>query len=136
MHTRRCSIRTLSRGRGYRGPAIQRVCITIEKDESSKCGEAGDILVKCGPERLPEVAVSQVCSPAVLYAQGSILSALVIVALDPAQLCSGEDVVVGGGGMVSSEIDLSSPLIGSVSKERNIHGVAMGRADVEVKRAR
>ena len=56
-----------------------------------------------------------------LDAPCGVLTSSEIIALYPAKLGFLEDVVMGSGGMGTSEIDLSAPLVGCVAKEWDVH---------------
>lgn len=113
--------RTFTGGEDDGRPSAEGVLVLSEEDETSEAGDTGDVLVESVAEVFADVIEGYPSSPPVLDEDGGVLAAFEVVSLESAKLCFLEDVVVGGGGMGPSEIDLPSALVGGVSKERDVH---------------
>lgn len=64
---------------------------------------------------------SYAAPPPVLDEEGRVLAAFEVVPLGSTKLGFLQDVVVRGGGMGTSQIDLASAPVGGVAKERDVH---------------
>ena len=65
--------------------------------------------------------------PNALDVESSVLATFVFLTLESAKLGVVEDVVVGGGGMSASKVDLPPAFVGLISKQGYIHGEVVTR---------
>ena len=109
-------VRTFTRAEYDRGPTSQSLLVLAKKDKTAKSGESGRVLIKGGAEGLPSCGSSQVGSPNALDVESSVLATFVFLTLESAKLGVVEDVVVGGGGMSASKVDLPPAFVRLISK--------------------